>query len=167
MSDSLQPPATITGLMRGPARTGDAFTRKTAIRSIACTLVQPVTYLGVAMLLFIYCALAYLLVADRNEANNEAQRQGANFVRIIDQSFTHIFKSVDASLLFLRKSYAQNRSTFDLSSWVRDPSVRNELTFEFMICDANGRIVDTSFSKAIIGADRSDEEFSERNRLLA
>jgi PAS domain S-box-containing protein len=144
--------------MRGPARTGDAFTRKTAIRSIARTLVQPVTYLGVAMLVCIYCAVAYLLVADRKVAEYDAGLRGDNLARVVDQSFVHIFKSVDATLLFLRKSYQQSPSTLDLAAWVHAPSLKNELTFDFMICDANGGIVESSFSKSIIGADRSQEE---------
>ena len=128
------------------------------VRGTLRALAQPVTYLGVAMLVFIYCALTYLIFADRNTAYMAAERRAVNLVRVIDQSYSHIFKSVDASLLFLRKSYEQNPSTFDLSAWVRDPSVRNALTFDFVLVDANGRVAQASFSKAIIGADRSNEE---------
>jgi len=136
--------------MRGPARTGDAFTRKTAIRAIARAFVQPVTYLGVAMLLFIYCALAYLLVADRKVAEYDAGLRGDNLARVVDQSFVHIFKSIDATLLFLRKSYQQSPSTLDLAAWVHDPSLKNELTFDFIICEANGRIVESSFQNPLL-----------------
>jgi PAS domain S-box-containing protein len=137
---------------------GDRISSRGGIRGIVRALAQPVTYLGVVLLVAIYCTLAYLFIADRKEANDDAKRHGTNLVRIIDQSFSHIFKSIDASLLFLRKSYQQNPSTFDLSAWVHDPSVKNELTFDFTICDANGRIVDSSFLKSVIGADRSEEE---------
>ena len=106
----------------------------------------------------IYCAVAYLLVADRKVAEYDAGLRGDNLARVVDQSFVHIFKSVDATLLFLRKSYQQSPSTLDLAAWVHDPSLKNELTYDFMICDANGRIVESSFSKSIIGADRSQEE---------
>ena len=125
------------------------------IREVARVLAQPVTYLGVAMLVFIYCAVAYLLIADRRDDFNDAVHDGENLVRIFDQSFSHIFKSIDAALLFIRKSYQQNPAAFDLATWVRDPSIRNKLTFGFTILDANGRVVDTSYSKSIIGADRS------------
>ncbi len=121
-------------------------------------LAQPVTYLGVAMLVLIYCAVAYLLVNDRKIAEYDAGRRGDNLARVVDQSFAHIFKSIDATLLFLRKSYQQNPSTFDLSALVNDPSVRNELTFDYVILDAKGRIVDSSYTKTNIGADRSDRE---------
>jgi PAS domain S-box-containing protein len=135
------------------------LTSSDGVRKIARALAQPVTYLGIAMLVFIYCALTYLLIADRKEAYKEAQIRGKNLVQIIEQSFLHIFKSADATLLFLRKSYRQNPETFDLATWVHDPSIRNELTFNFMITDANGRAVDASGSKKLIGLDLSDREY--------
>lgn len=128
---------------------------KAGIRDLRHALAQPVTYLGVAMLAFVYCAVAYLLIADRNGDFKDAVRDGKNLVRIFDQSFSHIFKNVDAKLLFVRNAYQQNPAAFDLATWVHDPSIRNELTFDFTILDANGRVVDASFSKSVIGADRS------------
>jgi hypothetical protein len=119
---------------------------------------QPVTYLGIAALVFVYGALAYLLIADRNTAGVSAERRVANLALVFDQSFSHIFKSIDASLLFLRKSYLQDLSGFDINDWVHDPAVRNELTFQFSIVDASGRVVQTSLSKQVLGADRSDRD---------
>jgi signal transduction histidine kinase len=121
-------------------------------------LAQPVTYLGAAMLVFIYCAVAYLLIADRKDDFNDAVRDGGNLARIIDQSYSHIFKSIDATLLLLRESYQQNTSAFNLPVLVRDPSIRNELIFDFTIYDASGRIVDTSYSNSIVGGDRRNLE---------
>lgn len=121
-------------------------------------LAQPVTYLGAAMLAFVYCAVAYLLIADRKDDFSDAVRDGENLARIIDQSYSHIFKSVDAALLLLRESYQLNTSAFNLSVLVRDPSIRNELIFDFTIYDASGRIVDTSYSNNIVGGDRHNLE---------
>lgn len=119
------------------------------------TLAQPVTYLGAAMLVFIYCAVAYLLITDRKDDFSDAVRGGDNLVRIFDQSFSHIFKSVDATLLFVRKSYQQAPAAFELAVWVHDPSIRNELTFDYAILDSSGRVVDASDSRILIDADRS------------
>ena len=93
------------------------------IRSVARALAQPVTYLGIAMLVFLYSALAYLLAADRRSAEVEATSRGDNLVRVLDQSYSRVFQSVDATLLFLRKSHQENPSTFDISAWVRQTSV--------------------------------------------
>lgn len=128
------------------------------IRGIIRTLAQPVTYLGFAMLVAIYFTLTYLLITDRQTAEFDAGRRGDNLAQVVDRSFSHIFKSVDATLQFLRKSYQQSPSAFDLTVWAHDPSISNELTFAFMICDASGRVIDSSFSKEIIGIDRSRQE---------
>lgn len=132
---------------------------KAGIRDMARALAQPVTYLGVAVLAFLYCAVAYLLIAGRSDDFNDAVRDGENLVGIFDQSFSSIFKSVDATLLFVRKSYQQNPTTFDLTAWVNDPSIRNKLTFSFTILEANGRIVDNNYSKSLNGSDRGNLEF--------
>ncbi|MEI8278105.1 MAG: hypothetical protein WCG00_19150, partial [Hyphomicrobiales bacterium] len=110
------------------------------------------------MLVFIYCALTYLIVVDRKTAEYDAGARSDNLVRVVDGTFSHIFKSLDNNLLFLGKLYRQSPETFDLSAWAHDPSLKNELTSDFMICDANGRVVDSSFSKEIIGADRSGQD---------
>lgn len=132
--------------------------RLTRLPGKARAWAQPVTYLGVALLVFIYCTLAYLIAIDRKHAEADAGARGDNLARVVDQSFSHIFKSVDNSLLFLRKLYRQPPATFNLSAWVHDPSFKNEMTFDFMISDAHGRVVDSSFSREIIGADRSGQE---------
>ena len=129
------------------------------IRSGARALAQPVTYLGIAMLVFLYSALAYLLAADRRSAEVEAMSRGDNLVRVLDQSYSRVFQSVDATLLFLRKSHQENPSTFDISAWVRQTSVQNELTFEFTIVDRNGIIVGSTYSKGLLDAGRSDREY--------
>lgn len=135
-----------------------SFVSRSGIREISRALAQPVTYLGIIMLVFIYCALTYLIIADRKMAEYDAGMRGDNLARVVEQSFSNIFKSVDASLLFLRKSYQQNPSTFNLEAWARDPLIRNELTFEFGMTDADGRVIASSVSKTTIGNDRSGHE---------
>jgi len=63
------------------------------IRSVARALAQPVTYLGIAMLVFLYSALAYLLAADRRSAEVEAMSRGDNLVRVLDQSYHVSFRA--------------------------------------------------------------------------
>jgi PAS domain S-box-containing protein len=129
------------------------------VRGIARSLNQPVTYLGIAALAFVYGALACFLLADRDGARVAAERRAGNLAIALDQSFSHILKTVDASLLFLRKSYLQSPSGFDLDTWVSDPSVHNDLTFQFSIIDANGLTAQRSFSKGVLGHERSDREY--------
>ncbi len=149
------PAATVPGRAPGFWRRAATRLRLTQLRDHARAFGQPVTYLGVAMLVFLYCALTYLIVVDRKTAEYDAGTRSDNLVRVVDGSYSHIFKSLDNNLLFLGKLYRQSPETFELSAWVHDPSFKNELTSAFMICDANGRVVDSSFSKEIVGTDRS------------
>ena len=125
------------------------------IRGVARSLAQPVTYMGIAMLAVIYCAIAYLIYSDRKNDYNDAVTRGQNLVRIFDQSFSHIFSSVDASLLFLRSAYQSNPEKHDLTVWAETQSIRNNLTFDFTILGADGRIIDTTYDRNVIGGDRT------------
>ncbi len=126
-----------------------------AIRRGLRLLAQPVTYLGIAMLVLIYGAITMRIANERSVAYDEAVRQGANLVRLFDKSYSHVFKSVDSTLLFLRKSYAQNPAAFKLSDWVRDLAITNELSFNFVLLGADGRIIELTFSADAAGVDRS------------
>jgi PAS domain S-box-containing protein len=131
---------------------------------------QPVTYLGVAMLAAIYGVVAFLIVSDRIEAEADAKKQGENLVRIIDQAYSHIFQSVDSSLLFYRQAYRKDPARFDFSSWAQDTPAKNEVTFNFGIVDAHGRVVGATRSagtvamSAPVGADLSDRDYFQRQK---
>ncbi len=130
---------------------------------------QPVTYLGVAMLAVVYGTVTLFAVNARIEAMANAKRQGENLVRIIEQSYSHIFQSVDSSLLFLRHAYQNNPSGFDMASWANDLSFNNELAFNFVFVDAKGRAIhatsrNATRPNAMIGVDFSDREYFQRHK---
>ena len=122
-------------------RNGRGFMRRIALPSNARAFAQPATYLGVAMLAVVYAVVAFLIASDRREAEHAAQRNGENLVRIIDESYSNIFRNIDTSLQFLRRAYLQTPSTFNMSDWAHDVAIRNNLTFNFTFADATGRIV--------------------------
>ena len=154
-----------------PPRRAPGFWRRTAMRSRLSQLrddarafAQPVTYLGVAMLAMTYGVLVFLIVDDRIEAEANAKRQGENLVRIIEQSYSHVFQSVDSSLLFFRRAYQRDPLTFDPASWIGEAQPNTELTFNFVVVNAQGHIVNsTSGSTAIPTAEISATDFSERD----
>jgi PAS domain S-box-containing protein len=130
---------------------------------------QPVVYLGVAMLAMVYGTVTLLVINDRIEAELNARRQGENIVRIIEQSYSHIFQSVDSSLLFLRRAYQSIPSDFNMASWASDLSPTNELASNFVFVDANGRVIlatsrASTTTSNIIGADFSDREYFQRQK---
>jgi len=109
---------------------------------------QPVTALGVGMLVFVYSILTYLLFNDRIQDGIQATRRAENLVKIIDRSVAHVFKSADSILLLLRNAYLQNPSAFNITSFVREAEIKNNMIFNFTIADAGGRIVDTTYASA-------------------
>jgi PAS domain S-box-containing protein len=121
-------------------------------------LAQPVTYLGAAMLAFVYAALVYLIVADRKLAYDDAARDAGNLVRILDKSISNILTDADGALQYLRKSYVRDPDNFDLAAAANDPAFKTDVTLHFTIIGADGRVKDSSFSKHVIGADRTDRE---------
>jgi PAS domain S-box-containing protein len=153
-----------------PLWRGYAALRRLFRRGKAHAWAQPVTYLGVAMLVAIYCILAFLIHSDRQETVTAAQRQGDNLVRIIDKSYSHVFESIDATLRFLRINYQQQPTTFDVTDWITNSFARNELTFDFVILDASGKVIDAtppSTTPPIIGADLSSRDYFQRQLSAA
>ena len=145
------------------------FLRRAVLRGGMRVTAQPVVYLGVAMLAMLYGTVAFLIVNDRVEAESNARRGGENLVRIIEQSYSHIFQSVDASLLSLRRTYQSTPSAFSMASWAGDLPVNNELAFNFVIVDENGRVThatsrDAPSTSGIIGVDFSDREYFQRQK---
>jgi hypothetical protein len=129
------------------------------IRRKLSPLAQPVTYLGAVMLALVFGILTFLLINDRSAAYDDSVQQGTNLVRLFDKSYAHVFKSVDSTLLFLRKIHARDPSTFKLADWVTDPAIINKLAFNFTLIGADGRIVESTLSSSrLVGADRSGRD---------
>jgi PAS domain S-box-containing protein len=119
---------------------------------------QPVTYLGVAMLVFLYCALTYLLITDKKEDEALAIRRTTNIERVVHGSVVQLFNSAGNLLLLLREAYQNDPSHFDLTKWARKASNHNDLINNFTIVDAAGRVAQTSFGPGHAGADASKME---------
>ena len=90
------------------------------VRAYLRSFAQPVTALGLGMLVFIYSILTYLLFNDRIQDSIHATRRVESLVKIIDRSVAHVFRSADSLLLVLRNAYLQNPSNFNIATFVRD-----------------------------------------------
>jgi diguanylate cyclase (GGDEF)-like protein len=121
-------------------------------------LAQPTTYLGVAMLAAIGVAWTYLVFHDRREAKRDAIVQGENLVRLFENSISRALKSADQTVLLFRRFYEREGDKLELHEWVRDPALKNELTFQFNIVGADGRVKKSTFGPKAIGIDISDRE---------
>ena len=139
----------------GPGLCMNAHSIRAYLRSFA----QPVTVLGLGMLVFIYCVLTYLLFNDRTQDGIQATRRAESLVKIIDRSVAHVFRSADSILLLLRNAYLQNPSDFNIATFVRDAEIKNNMIFRFSIVDAGGRVVDTTSDQGRAGTPIREREF--------
>ncbi|HWK97686.1 MAG TPA: PAS domain-containing protein [Pseudolabrys sp.] len=128
---------------------------------------QPATFIGLCMLAVVYGVLALLIVNDRREALANATRTTDNLVRIVDQSYSHIFRSVDATLQLLRRAYQQSKSADELQAWLNDKAAQTELEYRFVILDKNGDAVAASNGiGAGLGMLPAGQNFGDREYFL-
>ncbi|WP_168192871.1 PAS domain-containing protein [Undibacter mobilis] len=99
---------------------------------------QPVTFLGLCMLAVVYGALTLLITNDRQEALANATRASENLVRIVEQSYSHIFQNVDTTLQLLRRASQLSKRPDELQAWLNDKAARTELEYRYAILDKDG-----------------------------
>jgi two-component system, sensor histidine kinase len=121
-------------------------------------LAQPVTYLGVTMLIFLAIAVLYLVNQDRKNAYNNALRNGANLARVFEEYISSTIRNADATLLSLRKIYDQDPTHFDLNAWVANLAPSNPSTFHFGLVGPNGIVKASTSGRLSIGLDVRDRE---------
>lgn len=130
---------------------------------------QPVTFLGLGMLAVIYVMLGFLIASDRKEALANAIKHGDNLVHIIDQAYAHILQSTDSTLLVVRRSYIQARSTEALQNLFNGPASRDALDQRYIVADAQGRVVAASVASGdndkLTGNVFPDSESFERQKI--
>jgi diguanylate cyclase (GGDEF)-like protein len=124
---------------------------RATIREWLRLFAQPVTYLGITMLVLMYAALAYLLVEDARNAEAEARRNNENLALLFEQSVLRSLKSADGVIQLLRRAYRSDPTSTDLDMWVTDPEIKNDLIFQFSIIGPDGFIKASSYGAPAIG----------------
>jgi len=124
---------------------------KTGMREWLRALAQPTTFLGATMLVLVVATPAHLVNEIRKDAVKDALDQERNLVRLLDQYVTRLLKSADTTLLQMRRFYERDPANRDLVAWATDPSIRNDLTFQFSIIGPDGVIVASSYGSSAIG----------------
>ena len=121
-------------------------------------LAQPTTYLGVAMLLFIFVGLSFLLIQSRAVEEDEAKRSGANIVRIFAQSITRLLTNADNTLLLLRQVYEGDPQKTEFILWPHGPGFKNDLKFQYSLIGPDGIVRASTYGPATVGLDISNQE---------
>ncbi len=124
---------------------------------------QPATFIGLCMLAAVYGVLALLITNDRGDARANAIRTTDNLARIVDQSYSHIIRSVDSTLLLLRRAYQQSKSAEELQTWMNNTAARTDLEYRFVILDKDGNPVAASTGVGPgVGMMPADRNFADR-----
>jgi diguanylate cyclase (GGDEF)-like protein/PAS domain S-box-containing protein len=110
---------------------------------------QPTTYLGVAVIAFLWAGIWLLASEEHQSAYEDAVRQGGNLTRVLEEYVHRVVQQSDRALLALRRDYQQDPNRFDLSSWVSQTGAKNDLPAQFGIANAEGFIIQSSIIKPI------------------
>lgn len=98
---------------------------------------QMTTYLGIAVIVIMWCTVFYLAYEEHEEAAQIAVQQGGNLARIFEEYIARVVGGTDATLLALRELYQHDPQHFDI---VRLTSrTLSEKRFCRAICDCWGR----------------------------
>jgi len=101
---------------------------------------QTTTYLGLVVIAIIWAGI-YLLSAEQYQrAYQDAERQGSNLTRVLEEYVRRVVQESDNALLALRQDYENDRQHFDIATWAAHTQSHNNLTVHFGITDADGFI---------------------------
>jgi signal transduction histidine kinase/ActR/RegA family two-component response regulator len=106
----------------------------------------------------IWAGVAQHLAPERKTAVTNAEQTTSNLARAFAENITRSVESIDQTLLFIRQSYAQDPTHFDLASWARSSQFLNELTLQMSIIDRDGRFIMNQSGPTIEKIDLSDRE---------
>ena len=130
---------------------------KNEVRGWLRALAQPTTYLGLAMLAFVFAGLTFLLLQSRADEEDEAKRTGENVVRLFAQSISRVLTDADNTLLLLRKIYESHPDETAFVLWPTGPEFKNDLKFQYSLIGPNGVIRASTYGPTAIGVDLSDQ----------
>ncbi len=106
---------------------------------------QSTTYLGVAVIVIIWCGIYLLASQEHESAYQDAARQGGNIARVLEEYIRRVVQESDSALLELRRDYQRDPQHFELAAWVARNKAHNALTVQFGIVNAAGFVVQSSF----------------------
>jgi sensor domain CHASE-containing protein len=121
-------------------------------------LAQPVTGIGVTLLVFVLLVIGQVLDADRAHSERDARRHGENLTSLLEQFVGRSFKAADNTLLMLRRSYRTDPARVNLSRWVLDQDSKNDLLTMLGIVGPDGKVRSSSYDDRPIGMDVSDRQ---------
>ena len=123
------------------------------------TFSQPTTYLGVAVIATIWCAVFFFTNQERERAYEDGIRQGNNLARVFEEYISRVIGGADSVLLTLRETYEQNSSKLDIAHLLHNSQLQNNGVLQFAIIGANGLFKFSTLQQIASNTDVSDREY--------
>ena len=113
-----------------------------------CAVGQSSTYLGLALIGFIWISLSFHLQVERSAAERAAIQNSRNLVRVFEEHLSRSMHDIDRALKVLRSHYLRNPAGFDFEDWKRNAEI----------------VSDPATRVSIIGPDGSSSEHRRRKQ---
>jgi two-component sensor histidine kinase/PAS domain-containing protein len=99
---------------------------------------QTTTYLGIAVIIIVWCVVIYLTHGEHQRAYEDGLRQGSNLSRIFQQYISRVVGGADTTLKALRDLYQSDPEDFDMSRLADIGQLQDDLIGQFAIFGADG-----------------------------
>src|SRR5215469_11922969 len=97
--------------------------------------------LGLAMILVIWLAAAFHLLAFKHQLYESTRADSANLARAFEQDVVHALQEVDWTIRLLRTYYARSDSSTDFAHLIRELTNADGLTFQYVVIGPDGFMV--------------------------
>src|SRR5262249_30492946 len=109
------------------------------------SLAQTTTYLGMIVIIGIWCGALLLARVEHQHAYDEGVRQGTNLARVFKEYIARVIGGADSVLLTLRDAYQHDANAFDIELPFRHSARRDAEVVNYSIVDVDGYIKISSF----------------------
>jgi diguanylate cyclase (GGDEF)-like protein/PAS domain S-box-containing protein len=99
---------------------------------------QSSTYLGLALIGFIWISLSFHLQVERSAAERAAIQNSRNLVRVFEEHLSRSIHDIDRALKVLRSHYVRNPASIDLEDWKRQAQIVSDPATRVSIVGPDG-----------------------------
>ena len=103
-----------------------------------CAIGQSSTYLGLALIGFIWISLSFHLQVERSAAERAAIQNSRNLVRVFEEHLSRSIHDIDRALKVLRSHYVRNPASIDLEDWKRNAQIVSDPATRVSIVGPDG-----------------------------
>ncbi|MBL8672905.1 MAG: hypothetical protein JNK11_19755, partial [Alphaproteobacteria bacterium] len=119
---------------------------------------------GLLVLALLWGALSLYLSSERERARTAADAQRMGIARTVEEHVFATLRSIDQSLLHAKHEVERDPAGFDIRRWLSITPVVRDLSLQFSVVDATGRIRASSMGEQFHGVDVSDRAFFSAHR---